>query len=61
MLGQIAREVTYWDRLTFVRLYKIFVIPHLNYAVQAWAPYNQADKDILVEKVQKRALVDTIG
>jgi hypothetical protein len=36
-------------------LYKQYVRPHLEFAAQAWAPWNQADKDML-EKVQKRAV-----
>ena len=51
VLGQLARGVTYRDRVTFIRLYQVFVLPHLSYAVSAWAPYNKADKDLL-EKVQ---------
>ncbi len=29
--------------------------PHLEFAVQAWSPWTQQDKDML-EKVQKRAV-----
>ena len=56
VLGQIARGVTYRDRVTFIRLYQVFVLPHLSYAVQAWAPFNKADKELL-EKVQRRAVM----
>ena len=56
VLGQLARGVTYRDRVTFIRLYQVFVLPHLSYAVSAWAPYNKADKELL-EKVQKRAVM----
>ena len=56
VLGQIARGVTYRDKVTFIRLYQVFVLPHLSYAVQAWAPYNKADKELL-EKVQRRAVM----
>ena len=56
VLGQISRGVTYRDKITFVRLYKVFVLPHLSYAVQAWSPYNKSDKEIL-EKVQIRAIM----
>ena len=56
VLGQLARGVTYRDKVTFVRLYQVFVLPHLSYAVSAWAPYNKADKELL-EKVQQRAVM----
>ena len=56
VLGQLARGVTYRDRVTFVRLYQVFVLPHLSYSVPAWAPYTMADKELL-EKVQRRAIM----
>ena len=56
VLGQIARGVTYRDRTTFIRLYQVFVLPHLSYAVQAWAPFYKADQELL-EKVQRRAVM----
>ena len=51
VLGQLARGVSYRDRVTFVRLYQVFVLPHLSYSAPAWAPYSIADKEML-EKVQ---------
>ena len=38
VLGQLARAVTYRDRTTFIRLYQMYVRPHLEYAVQSWCP-----------------------
>ena len=55
VLGQMARAVTLRDRTTWPRLYKTFVRPHLEYAVQSWNPWTQADKEVL-ERVQERAL-----
>ena len=55
VLGQLARGVTYRDRNTFLRLYTVYVRPHLEYAVASWCPYNKGDKEVL-EKVQRRAL-----
>jgi hypothetical protein len=55
VLGQITRAFRYRDKRTFVQLYKQYVRPHLEFAVQAWAPWQQADKDLL-ENVQRRAV-----
>jgi hypothetical protein len=55
VLGQITRAFHYRDKRTYVRLYKQYVRPHLEFAVQAWSPWLQADKEAL-EKVQRRAV-----
>ena len=55
VLGQLSRSITYRDKQTFLKLYKVYVRPHLEYAVASWCPWNKADKEIL-EKVQKRAV-----
>ena len=55
VLGQLSRAVTYRDKDTFVRLFKVYVRPHLEYAVQSWCPWTAADKEVL-EKVQCRAV-----
>ena len=36
ILGQLSRAVTYRDRDTFLKLYKVYVRPHLEYAVVSW-------------------------
>jgi hypothetical protein len=51
VLGQITRAFHFRDRVTFVKLYKTYVRPHLEFCTPAWAPWTQADKDCL-EKVQ---------
>ena len=56
VLGQISRAFNYRDRHVFVRLYKQYVRPHLEFCTQAWAPWTVADSAAL-EKVQKKALV----
>ena len=53
VLGQLARAVTYRDKVTFFNLYKTYVRPHLEYAVQAWSPWNIGDKELL-ERSEKR-------
>ena len=57
VLGQISRAFHYRDkyRYVFVRLYKTYVRPHLEFTGQAWAPWTATDKDIL-ENVQRRAV-----
>ena len=55
VLGQISRAFNYRDRHVFVRLYKQYVRPHLEFCTQAWAPWTVADSTAL-EKVQKKAV-----
>ena len=35
VLGQLSRAVTYRDKTTFIRLYQVYVRPHLEYAALA--------------------------
>ncbi len=55
VLRQIERAFHYRDRVIFLRLYKQYVRPHLEFAVQAWSPWTAGDIDCL-EKVQIRAV-----
>ena len=55
VLGRMARSFTYRDREVWLRLYKTYVRPHLEYAVQAWSPWSQSDIKSL-EEVQQRAV-----
>ena len=55
VLGQIGRAFHFRDRHVFVRLYKTYVRPHLEFAGQAWSPWTATDKDLL-ENVQRRAV-----
>ena len=55
VLGQIARAFHFRDKHVFLKLYKTYVRPHLEFAGQAWAPWTAADKDLL-ENVQRRAV-----
>ena len=55
VLGQMARAISFRDKYTFAKLYKVYVRPHLQYCSSAWSPYNVADKEIL-ESVQRRAV-----
>jgi hypothetical protein len=53
VLGQVSRAFHYRD--TFVRVYKLYVLPHLEFAVPAWRPWTKTDVEAL-EKVQRRAV-----
>ena len=55
VLGQMSRAFSYRDKVTFIRLYKQYVRPHLEYAIQAWCPWTDSDIDLL-ESVQKRVI-----
>ena len=55
VLGQMSRAFHYRDKIYWVRLYKTYVRPHLEYCIQAWCPWTSADRDLL-ESVQKRAV-----
>ncbi len=55
VLGQILRAFHYKYRHTFVDLYKQYKQLHLEFAVQAWSPWTQQDKQAL-EKVQRMAV-----
>ena len=51
----MTRAFHYRDKEVFLGLYKQYIRPHLEFAVQAWAPWCQKEKDLL-ENVQKRAV-----
>ena len=55
VLGQLSRAVTYRDKQTFLKLYRTYVRPYLEYAVAAWSHWLQSDK-VMLEKVQRRAV-----
>ncbi len=55
VLTQITSAFHYRDRNTFISLYKQYVRPHLEFAVQAWNPWKHQDKETL-EKIRRRAV-----
>ena len=55
VLKTITRNFHYRDRNVFLRLYKQYVRPHLEFASQAWSPWLSSDINI-IEKVQEKAL-----
>jgi hypothetical protein len=54
MLGLIKRSFTYLDKDTFLKLYKAFVRPHLEYANVIWYPFLKR-QSLQIEAVQRRA------
>ena len=50
----MRRQFKVLDKESFLIIYKGFIRPHLEYAIQAWSPYLRRDIDCL-EKVQRRA------
>jgi hypothetical protein len=55
VLRQIERNFHYRDKGVFVRLYKQYVLPHLEFSSPAWSPWTRMDIDKL-EKVQRKAV-----
>jgi hypothetical protein len=43
VVGQLCRAVHYRGRHTFVRLYEQYILPHPEFAVQAWNPWLAKD------------------
>jgi ribonuclease P/MRP protein subunit RPP40 len=60
VLGQLRRNFHYRDRHIFLKLYKQYVRPHLEFSSPAWSPWLQVDKDAL-EKVQEKAIKMVTG
>ena len=52
-LGQLSKAFHFRKAENLVPLYKTFIRPKLEYAVAAWSPWMEGDKEIM-EKVQKR-------
>ena len=52
VLGQLLRSFHCRDKAVLTQLYKVFVRPHLEYAIQVWCPYSVKDIELL-ERVQK--------
>ncbi len=40
VLGQISRAFHYQDRDVFLRLYKQYIMPHLDFSSAAWSPWS---------------------
>jgi ribonuclease P/MRP protein subunit RPP40 len=60
VLKQLQRNFHYRDRITFLKLYKQYVQPHLEFSVPAWSPWLAGDREVL-EKVQEKAVKMVTG
>jgi hypothetical protein len=60
VLNQLRRNFHYRDRHTFLRLYKQYVRPHLEFSSPAWSPWLVGDREAL-EKVQEKAVKIVTG
>ena len=60
VLGRMARSLSYRNKDIWLRLYRIYVRPILEYSVQAWSPWMCKDVKKL-EDVQRRAVRMTSG
>ena len=54
MLGRINKSFSCFTKDIMKLIYKVFVRPHLEYAVAAWSPWLRKDIDAL-EAIQRRA------
>lgn len=54
IMGIIRRTFDYLDNVTFLKLYKALVRPHLEYGASVWSPHFEKDIEA-VERVQRRA------
>lgn len=53
-LGFVKRTFSHFDCASFSVMYKTYIRPHMEFAVQAWNPYLRKDIECL-EKIQHRA------
>ncbi len=54
MLGIVKRTFIYLEKDIFLRLYKMLIRPHLEYATCVWNPWLVKDTHT-IERVQQRA------
>jgi hypothetical protein len=55
VLNQLTRIFHYKDRHTYMRFYRRYVRPHLEFAPPAWSSWQQGDRETL-ERVQEKAV-----
>ena len=54
MLGRINKAFSCYTKDVMTQIYKVFVRPHLEYAVSSWSPWLRKDIDAM-EAIQRRA------
>ena len=60
VLTQVLRALSYRDKTVLPKIYAQYVRPHLEFAVQAWAPWQRGDIELL-ENVQRRMVRQVTG
>ena len=60
VLSQVLRALSYRDRTVLPKIYAQYVRPHLEFAIQAWAPWQRGDIELL-ENVQRRMIRQVTG
>lgn len=60
VLGQVLRAFSYRDKTVLPKIYKTYIRPHLEFAVQAWAPWQQGDIEMM-ESVQRKMVTQVAG
>ena len=58
LLAQISRAVSYRDKNTFLRFFRTYVRPHLDYCAPAYSPWTQGDKEIPTRSTYKKFQFD---
>jgi ribonuclease P/MRP protein subunit RPP40 len=59
IMARISRAFTYCDRKIWMGLYKTYVQPHLEFAVEAWSPWEQFRH--CLERIQEKAVKQVNG
>ena len=52
-LWQISGSFPYRDKVSYIKLYKAYVRPHVEFAAPAWSPWMEQDCEV-IENVQKK-------
>ena len=53
----VHRQFRDMDRKSFLIIYKGFIRPHLEYAIQTWSPYQKGD----IEHLEKHGAIAAVN